>query len=156
MTSLGLLMLEQCRGLPSLKCQLLLEEQTHRSHVFLAVPESLLTCKEPHVSPEELPKPEQPARGGCWRQSALLRWQNQERSVPSSASHISHGSAPTSRGLADLMLLFIYSPSLQELCHQRPAHLALKDNRNMAGRVELSEQMDNELHDEAGGGRGSQ
>ena len=119
-------------------------------------PRVLATCEEPRVSPEELPKSEPPARGGCWRQSARLRWQNQERPVPSSASRVSHGSAPTSRGSADLVLSAVYSPRLQELCHQRPAHLALKDTRNRAGRAKLSERTDDELHDEAGGGRGGQ
>nr|XP_026650844.1 pituitary tumor-transforming gene 1 protein-interacting protein isoform X1 [Zonotrichia albicollis] len=37
---------------------------------------------------------------------------------------------------------FGHSSSLQELGHQQPAHLALKDTKNTAGRTKLSEQMD--------------
>lgn len=63
-----------------------------------------------------------------------------ERPVPSYASCLSHGSASTSHGSANLTLSAVQSPSPQELCHQRPAHLALKDTRNTAGRAKLSEQ----------------
>lgn len=112
------------------------------------------TRREPRVFPEELPNSEPPARGGCWHQSARLWWQNREGPAPASASCVSHGSAPTCPRLAYLTLSAIHSPHQQELCHRRPAHLALKDIGDTAGRAKLSGQTDDELHDDAGGGRG--
>lgn len=56
--------------------------------------------------------------------------------------------------LADLTLSAIHSPHQQELCRRRPAHLALKDIGDTAGRAKLSGQTDDKLHDDVGGGRG--
>lgn len=120
-----------------------------------------ITREEPRVSPEELPKSEAQAGAGCWQQSARLwRWKEGRnaplchalpRLSPRSPCCSSH--SPCSAHPAPLAA---YAPGLQELCHRQPAHLALKDTKNTAGRAKLSEQMDDELHDAAGSSRSGQ